>query len=268
MGTGSGGPDHQPALARSNKPIRAGTSLQIEGADGVSATVIEVRGGGQILLRMAGVQDMGALLTQCGAVPLPPYIRGGVEDPSGADRERYQCVYADQPGAVAAPTAGLHLSAHLLNALQEAGVERCALTLHVGPGTFLPVRTDDLRQHQVAGERYVLSAQAAAQIQRARAAGRPVVAVGTTTTRVLETLAARHGQASWPAGQGVADLTILPGHDFRAIDGMISNFHLPRSSLLVLVSALVGRERILAAYAEAVRQRYRFYSYGDATLLL
>ena len=142
------------------------------------------------------------------------------------------------------------------------------MTLHVGPGTFLPVRTQDLREHQVAGERFVLSTAAARALAAARRAGRPIVAVGTTTTRVLESLAATHGSAQWPAGEGVADLTILPGHRFQAITGMLSNFHLPRSSLLVLVGALVGRERILGAYAEAVRRRYRFYSYGDATLLL
>ncbi len=268
VGAGSGGPDHQPALARSNKPIIVGTRLAIDGADGVFANVVAVYGGGRLLLAMEGVEEMGALLAQCGAVPLPPYIRHGVEDPSGHDRQRYQCVYAALPGAVAAPTAGLHLSVELLASLDQAGVERCAVTLHVGPGTFLPVRTQDLREHQVAGERFVLSTAAARALAAARRAGRPIVAVGTTTTRVLESLAATHGSAQWPAGEGVADLTILPGHRFQAITGMLSNFHLPRSSLLVLVGAMAGRERILGAYAEAVRRRYRFYSYGDATLLL
>ncbi len=268
VGAGSRGPEHQPAMVRSNKPVRVGATLAVEGADEVFAHVEEILGGGRVMLRFQGAQSMGELLERSGAVPLPPYIRGGMEDAQGRDRERYQCVYATLPGAIAAPTAGLHLSDLLLAALDDAGIERCALTLHVGPGTFQPVRNGDLRQHRVPGERYVIDARTIERLAAARRDRRPIVAVGTTTTRVLETLAARHGDGSWPAGEGIADLTILPGHRFAAIDGMMSNFHLPRSSLLVLVGALVGRQRILDAYVEAVRERYRFYSYGDATLLL
>ena len=266
VGVGSGGPEHQPALARSNKPLRPGMELAIDGAPGLSATVDSVGSGGMVVLRFAAHVDMAALLVAAGRVPLPPYIRGGVEE--GPDRASYQCVYAVQAGAVAAPTAGLHLSTELLARLDAAGVERCALTLHVGPGTFLPVREPDLRQHRVLAERFSLSAEAAGQLAAARRDGRPIVATGTTTTRVLETLAARYGDAPWPAGDDSADLTILPGHRFGAIAGLMTNFHLPRSSLLVLLSAFAGRERVLAAYNEAVRRGYRFYSYGDATLWL
>lgn len=268
VGVGSGGPSHQPALARSNKPLRPGMKLLIEGASGITATVCEVAGGGRVVLSFAADTDMAALLAAAGRVPLPPYIRAGVEDAAGADRASYQCVYADQPGAVAAPTAGLHLSDALLEALDLAEIDRCAVTLHVGPGTFLPVRDPDLRRHEVLAERFALSSLAAEKLQAARRDGRPIIAVGTTTTRVLETLAARHGDAAWPVAEGVADLTILPGHRFRVISGLMTNFHLPRSSLLVLVSAFAGRQKVLAAYAEAVRLGYRFYSYGDATLLL
>ena len=264
VGAGSGGPGRQPALARSNKPLRPGTELAIEGAPGVMATVASVGCGGMVELRFADQVDMASLLAAAGRVPLPPYIRGGVEE--GGDRASYQCVYADQPGAVAAPTAGLHLSEELLSDLDRAGIERCAITLHVGPGTFLPVRDPDLRQHRVLPERFHLSEDAARQLAAARSDGRPIIAVGTTTTRVLETLAARHGAAQWPAGDGLADLTILPGHRFAAVAGLMTNFHLPRSSLLVLLCAFAGRERVLAAYQQAVGQGYRFYSYGDATL--
>ena len=264
VGAGSGGPEHQPALARSNKPLRVGAELAIEGAAGTVATVASVGSGGMVVLRFAPDVDVAALLLVAGRVPLPPYIRGGVE--AHGDRVSYQCVYADQPGAVAAPTAGLHLSDQVLAALDGLGIERCAITLHVGPGTFLPVRESDLRQHQVLPERFHLSEDAARQLAAARREGRPIVAVGTTTTRVLETLAARHAATDWPAGDGLADLTILPGHRFAAIAGLMTNFHLPKSSLLVLLSAFAGRERVLGAYNTAVAQGYRFYSYGDATL--
>lgn len=265
-GHGGGDPAHQPALVRSSKPVRVGARLKIVGSE-VTAAVRSVEAGGLAVLAFEGVEDLGPLLATAGHVPLPPYIRGGRESASGEDRLRYQCVYAARPGAVAAPTAGLHFSHALLEGLDAAGVERCAVTLHVGPGTFLPVRTDDLRAHRVLPERFLLGAEAAEQIAAARRDRRPIIAVGTTTTRVLETLAARHPGGAWPAGPGLADLTILPGHRFAAISGLVSNFHLPASSLLVLVAAFAGRERVLAAYREAVALGYRFYSYGDATLL-
>lgn len=250
------------ALSRSNKPLRVGHVLDIDG--GGQAEVREVVGGGEVIVDLSGADSLAALLDRAGQVPLPPYIRGGQEDEEGVDRQRYQCTYARHPGAVAAPTAGLHLSAPVLERLTARGIERAAVTLHVGPGTFLPVRHDDLQQHRVQAERFSIDSATAVTLNAARREGRPIVAVGTTTTRVLETI----GRGEIVAHTGATDLTILPGHDFRLITGLMSNFHLPRSSLLVLVSAFLGRSRALAAYNAAVAAGYRFYSYGDATLML
>jgi S-adenosylmethionine:tRNA ribosyltransferase-isomerase len=197
--------------------------------------------------------------------PLPPYIRR-YRKPGGEDWTRYQTVYARRDGAVAAPTAGLHFTAELLAALAAAGVERHALTLHVGPGTFRPVRAARVADHRMEGERYEIPPATAAAVTRARREGRRVVAVGTTTVRALETAAAAAGGVA--AGAGWTELTITPGHAFRAVDALLTNFHLPRSSLLLLVAAFAGRERTLAAYADAVAAGYRFYSYGDAMLVL
>lgn len=265
-GTGDGLGD-QPALARSSKALQVGQVLEIEGPLPATARVTQVLGGGRVRVDLSGAASLADLLDQCGHVPLPPYIRGGRDDPS-TDRPRYQCVYARSPGAVAAPTAGLHFSDQLLTDLQTAGIERLAVTLHVGPGTFLPVRTTDLRTHRVEPERYEVSQEVADRLTELRRQGRPIVAIGTTTTRVLEHLALRAGQGALPAGRGEADLTILPGHTFGLVRHLFSNFHLPQSSLLVLVSSFAGRERVLAGYRHAVAQGYRFYSYGDATLFL
>jgi len=202
-----------------------------------------------------------------GHIPLPPYIH---RPDTPEDRERYQTVYAAHRGSIAAPTAGLHFDAPLLAALDAAGVERTAITLHVGYGTFKPVRVDDVEAHVVDPEPYEISEAAAAAINAALAAGRRVVAVGTTTTRALEHAAARAGGEPKPriaAGRAEADLFIYPGYEFRVVRGLLTNFHLPKSSLLMLVSAFAGTERVLAAYREAVVRRYRFYSYGDAMLL-
>jgi len=202
-------------------------------------------------------------LERVGEVPLPPYIRR----PGGAtpvDRERYQTVYARVPGAVAAPTAGLHLTPALLAQLARSGVAIVTCTLDVGPGTFLPIRAEDLAGHTMAAERYELPAATAKAVGSARAAGRRVVAVGTTTVRALESAAA---EGPLRAGVGEARLFIRPGHRFRVVDALLTNFHLPRSPLLALVAAFAGWERIREAYAEAVRRRYRFYSYGDAMLV-
>ena len=261
----------QPVLFKSSKGLRPGQRLHLEphpGKPAGQARVVAVGGGGTATVDLGGAADLAALLQACGHVPLPPYIRGGKDDPD-VDRDRYQCTYAGPPGAVAAPTAGLHLSTEVLAALAAAGVERCAVTLHVGPGTFLPVRVADLREHRVQPERFVLSAETAERLQAALRDGRPIVAVGTTTTRALETAALRAEQAGTrlQAQETDADLTILPGHQFRVVGGLMTNFHLPRSSLLVLVAALAGRERVLAAYRHAVARGYRFYSYGDAMLV-
>jgi S-adenosylmethionine:tRNA ribosyltransferase-isomerase len=207
--------------------------------------------------------DPAAAVELHGHVPLPPYIRRGDEPP---DRERYQTVYARETGSVAAPTAGLHFTRELLERLRAAGIERAEIVLHIGPGTFRPVRVCDVREHRVDPERFSIPEDAALALDRARADGRRVVAVGTTAARALESAVDADGRLR--AGKGETDLVIVPGFRFRAVGALVTNFHLPRSSLLLVVSAFAGRERVLAAYAEAVRLRYRFYSYGDAMLLV
>jgi S-adenosylmethionine:tRNA ribosyltransferase-isomerase len=200
---------------------------------------------------------------QIGHIPLPPYIS---RQDDAADRERYQTVYAGQSGSVAAPTAGLHFTTSLLEELRSHGVEQTAITLHVGYGTFKPVRVEQIDEHEVDPEIYAVSASAADALTRALEDRRRIIAVGTTTTRALESLTLdAFGHLSPSAGR--TTLFIHPGHRFRVVQGLITNFHLPRSSLLMLVAAFTGRERILAAYREAVEQRYRFYSYGDAMLI-
>ena len=199
-----------------------------------------------------------------GDVPLPPYIKRTADD---ADRQRYQTVYAQVRGSVAAPTAGLHLTPELFDALSARGIDRVALTLHVGYGTFSPVRTQRVEDHRVDPEPWSLSANAAATLNDALDAHRRIVAVGTTTTRTLEAVAAAHA-GRLVSGAGQVDLFIYPGVRFRVVSGLLTNFHLPRSSLLMLVAAFAGREHVLRAYREAVAHRYRFYSYGDAMLIL
>jgi S-adenosylmethionine:tRNA ribosyltransferase-isomerase len=208
--------------------------------------------------------DLDEAIDRIGEVPLPPYIKRPLTE---ADRERYQTVYARVRGSVAAPTAGLHLTPETLGRLAARGIERVEITLHVGYGTFEPVRTDTVEDHRIAPEPYAISDDAAAAINGALDAGRRVVAVGTTTTRTLETVASAHGGRIAP-GMGDAALFIYPGHRFQVVRGLLTNFHLPKSSLLLLVSALAGRERILEAYREAVTRGYRFYSYGDAMLIV
>lgn len=197
-----------------------------------------------------------------GSVPLPPYIERAADD---SDRERYQSVLARVPGAVAAPTASLHFDAVLLAALEERGVRRATITLHVGAGTFQPPRSQDLAAHRLHPERYQVTAEIVESVRRARVAGRRVIAVGTTVARALESSAI---DGDLRAGEGDTRLFIRPGFDFRVIDGLLTNFHLPRSTLLMLVCALGGREHVLAAYRYAVAQGYRFFSYGDAMLFL
>lgn len=205
---------------------------------------------------------------RCGSVPLPPYISRAADE---ADRERYQSLFAREPGAVAAPTASLHFDAELLQTLARRGVHSATLTLHVGAGTFQPVRTDDIEAHRMHAERFSVPPDLAAQIAATKAAGRRVVAVGTTVVRALETAALQAAQAGGAEllhpGAGESTLFIRPGFQFRIVDAMLTNFHLPRSTLLMLVSAFAGRDAILAAYAHAVHQRYRFFSYGDAMLI-
>jgi S-adenosylmethionine:tRNA ribosyltransferase-isomerase len=224
---------------------------------------LEDRGDGRWRLRLDVGSSVLAWLGEVGEIPLPPYIRRP-RGPSEADRERYQTVFARAPGAVAAPTAGLHFTPTLLAELAARGIERAFITLHVGPGTFLPIRGDDLGAYRMAAERFVLGADAVAAIDRARAAGRRIVAVGTTVVRALESAAA---EGPLVPREGDAALFIAPGHEFRVVDALLTNFHLPRTPLLAMVAALAGWDRIRAAYEEAVRAGYRFYSYGDAMLI-
>ena len=212
---------------------------------------------------LASGLDADAAIHRHGHVPLPPYIR---RPDRPADRERYQTVYAREPGSVAAPTAGLHFTSDLFERLEERGIDRAELVLHVGPGTFRPVAVDDVREHRVDPEQFTLPEETAAAVSRARREGRRVVAVGTTTTRTLESAVTPDGELR--AGDGETALVITPGHTFQVVDALLTNFHLPRSSLLLLVCAFAGRERILSAYEDAVRRHYRFYSYGDAMLLV
>ena len=242
------------AMVRASHPPKAGSRLHF-GPEG--ATVVSAREPGSMMLRIRFDAPAAGVLEQLGELPLPPYIQ---HQPDQADEARYQTVFAREPGAVAAPTAGLHFDEALLAALRARGIESAHLTLHVGAGTFLPVRTEELSQHHMHSERYTLSPETAQAIARAKAEGRPVVAIGTTALRALEA-------SGGVAGSGETDLFITPGYRFRVVDRLFTNFHLPKSTLLILVSAFAGRETIRRAYAHAIAQRYRFFSYGDAMLL-
>lgn len=235
-----------------------GSRLILEGALEVG---VVAREGAFFLLRFPGPEDLIDLIERHGKLPLPPYIQRPPED---ADEARYQTVYARSPGSVAAPTAGLHFDAPLLDALQAQGVAFAWLTLHVGAGTFQPVRVEDLARHRMHRERYVIPADTARAIGAARARGGRIVAVGTTSLRALEA-AAQEGEIL--AGPGETELFILPGFRFRTADVLITNFHLPKSTLLMLVSAFGGMENMRRAYAHAVAERYRFFSYGDAMFI-
>jgi len=256
-------------LGGASKPLRAGAALLLDGARAPSAMVLAVRGA-EVEVAFAGDEPGGLLAyaTRLGEVPLPPYIKR--EAPDEHDRERYQTVYARVPGAVAAPTAGLHFTPALLERLGRAGVRTATVTLHVGLGTFAPPPLPEDRPveelRELHPERFEVPEATARAVAAARAEGRRVIAVGTTTVRALESAADDAGAVR--AGAGETRLFIRPGRPFRAVDGMLTNFHLPRSTLLMLVCALAGRERILAAYADAVARGYRFYSYGDAMLIL
>ena len=237
-----------------------GQAGDLGAGSGVFAEVTALTGDGRRRVRFS--EPIEPHLERLGHVPLPPYIHRPDEP---ADRERYQTVFARRLGAIAAPTAGLHFSDELLAALAGAGVELAAVTLHVGIGTFKPITAPLVSDHRMERERYEVSEAAAAALAGARAAGRRVVAVGTTVVRALEGAAAAAG-GEVPAGPGETDLFIVPGFRFQVVDALLTNFHLPRSTLLMLVSAFAGRERVLAAYREALRRGYRFFSYGDAML--
>ena len=231
----------------------------------MSAEVIGEIGHGRFGLEFHHSGDFDAKLAALGEPPLPPYVRRH-RAAAASDWQRYQTIYACHPGAIAAPTAGFHFTPALLDSLQAKGVDRALLTLHVGPGTFQPIRSEQVESHRMEGERYVLPAEAAAKIHRAKEHGRRVVAIGSTTTRTLEWVALQKGKVE--ADEGIARLFIRPGDRFRVIDALITNFHLPKSTPLLLVTALAGLELIRKAYAQAIENRYRFYSYGDAMLIL
>jgi S-adenosylmethionine:tRNA ribosyltransferase-isomerase len=264
------GPDHWEALVRPGRRIREGQRLTF-GDDALLAEVLErTPSGGHVVRLESPAGDVVAALARVGLVPLPPYIRTQLADP-----ERYQTVYARIPGSAAAPTAGLHFTPELLADLGARGIGLAYVTLHIGLDTFRPIEEADVAQHQIHSEEIELDEATAARVNATRAAGGRIGAVGTTAVRVLESaaLAAEQGAdqdshavvAPW---RGRTSLYIVPGHRFRAVDVMLTNFHLPRSTLIVLVSAFAGRELILRAYAEAVAGRYRFYSFGDAMLLI
>jgi S-adenosylmethionine:tRNA ribosyltransferase-isomerase len=254
------------ALMHPGQKLKPGARVIFPGASPLHGEVLERRFFGRRVLRLWTEDGCSVreAVDAIGHVPLPPYIR---RDDRASDRERYQTVFAQARGSVAAPTAGLHFSEPLLAELRGRGIETTEITLHVGYGTFAPIRVDRVEEHRLEFERFEIGEPAARAVNAAMANGRRVIAVGTTTTRTLEAAALAH-DGIVVAGTGHTDLFIHPGFDFRVIQGLLTNFHLPRSSLLMLVSAFAGRECVLEAYRQAIAQRYRFYSYGDAMLIL
>jgi S-adenosylmethionine:tRNA ribosyltransferase-isomerase len=255
------------ALVHPGQKLKPGAAMLFE-RDGVriDGEIVAMHFQGRRTIRLstnhpAGLADA---IDYVGHIPLPPYIKRGDEE---SDKDRYQTIYARERGSVAAPTAGLHFTAGQLDALAASGVERVEVTLHVGYGTFKPVKADRVEDHVVDAERFTVSAETAAALTRAKREHRRIIPVGTTTVRTLESLTVTADGEVVP-GSGETTLFIHPGHRFQLVDGMITNFHLPRSSLLMLVSALAGREPILSAYDDAIGRGYRFYSYGDAMLIL
>jgi S-adenosylmethionine:tRNA ribosyltransferase-isomerase len=252
------------ALARPARRLKPGTEISFANTD-MRAQVTDCLDNGIRVVKFDASENLDDVIDRIGEPPLPPYINRAAAN-CGDDRRRYQTIYATERGAIAAPTAGLHFTPPILESVKARGVQVAEITLHVGYGTFEPVRVPDISKHKVAAERFSVSQETASVINGARSAGHRIIAVGTTTARALES-------ATSPAGEiarqsGVASLTIIPGYEFRIIDGLLTNFHLPKSSLLMLVSAFAGRELTLAAYEHAVKSAYRFYSYGDCMLLL
>jgi S-adenosylmethionine:tRNA ribosyltransferase-isomerase len=249
------------AQLRSNHPLSEGAELSFQHEDQVAQAVVEGREDGFYLVRFDAMLDLMGFLDRAGHMPLPPYIRRADD---ASDRERYQTVYARVQGSVAAPTAGLHFSDEMLAALREKGIATAQVTLHVGAGTFQPVRSNDIATHRMHAEYLEVSEEVCAAVQACRARGGRVVAIGTTTVRCLET-AAQDGELK--PFRGDTRIFIHPGYRFRVVDALLTNFHLPQSTLLMLVSAFSSRDNILNAYREAVKERYRFFSYGDAMFI-
>mgnify|MGYP002521652961 CR=1 FL=1 len=255
-------------MCGSGRKARAGHTIRC--AEGnVAATVLDKQEDGHSEVRFHAREPLMELLNRYGLTPVPPYIRRDGNDPALArlDRERYQTIYAREVGAVAAPTAGLHFTEAIFSALEAKGIRRAFVTLHVGPGTFKPVKAEHVEEHHMDAEVYDLPEATAQLIRETRRTGGRIIAVGSTSVRTLETIAARH-HGEIVAEHGSSTAFIYPPYRFRAVDAMLTNFHLPQSTLIMMVSALAGRERILEAYREAVRQRYRFFSYGDCMLIL
>jgi S-adenosylmethionine:tRNA ribosyltransferase-isomerase len=263
------------AMLRPGRRARLGTRIELLNPGhkdaGIAATVEEINAAGHRRLRFSEVNNIFTELDALGEVPLPPYLGRDGSEPE--DRERYQTVYARAPGSVAAPTAGLHFTEALLEKIRARGVKICFVTLHVGAGTFAPVKAEFVAEHRMHRERYEISPETARLIAEGRATGARIVAAGTTTLRVLESVAAEHAGRVVP-GRGTTDIFIYPPYEFKVVDSLLTNFHLTRSTLLMLVCAFAapggtgGREFIFRAYREAVERRYRFFSYGDAMLLL
>ena len=253
------------ALARPGRALKVGAELSF-GHGRLRATVVEILPEGRRRLRFDADEDFDRILDEIGNTPLPPYIKRDADETHRLDEPRYQTIYASNRGAIAAPTAGLHFTPRIFDELRARGVEIVEITHHVGYATFQPIRVERIEEHAIASESYEISASAAETINKARISGYRVVAIGTTTTRALESAAEPDGRIR-PERRST-DLYIYPGYRFRALDGLLTNFHLPQSSLLMLVSALAGKETILAAYRHAVEARYRFYSYGDCMFIL
>ena len=249
------------ALVKPGRRVTNGTRIVF--GDGVlTAKILAKSSLGLYTVRFKYHGDFDEILAQVGKVPLPPYIK---RDPNQTDKEEYQCVYAKEAGAIAAPTAGLHFTLGLMDTLKRNGIHQVPLTLHVGLGTFQPVKTENIKMHKMHSEYFELSQTSVNRINVAKEEGRKIVAIGTTSVRALETVASGCSVSPY---QGYTDIFIYPGYQFKVVDALVTNFHLPKSTLLMLVSAFAGHDFILEAYQEAIVQKYRFYSYGDAMLIL
>ncbi len=251
------------AMTRCSKPLRPGTTISAQ-KNATPLEIVEVPRPGRAIVRFPAPGAKHWIHLE-GVTPLPPYIKRRPDEDRPDDQERYQTIFAKEEGSVAAPTAGLHFTPDVLARLEAKGIQRVPVTLHVGPGTFEPIRSDLVDQHKMEVEHYLIPDETIQAIQTAKSQGRPVIAVGTTTTRCLEGAARKPGGLA--PGPGFSDIFLYPGCSFEVIDGLITNFHLPESTLMMLVSALAGRESILKAYGCAVANRYRFYSYGDCMLI-
>jgi len=250
-------------LLKASKRPKVGNFLFFEG--GITGRVQQLFDDGKALIQFEGTDPIADLLREKGQMPIPPYIKRPDNSYSSIDRKRYQTVYSRLEGAVAAPTAGLHFTEDLLEKLGNKGIRLVSITLHVGYGTFQPVRTDDIRHHKLEAEYFRVQDDVSRAIQECKDSGRRVIAVGTTVVRALETAAIRDGAVE--SGEGMTDLMVTPGFSFKVVDGLITNFHLPKSSLLFLVAAFAGLDLIREVYASAIKKRYRFYSYGDAMFI-